>query len=250
MNNGGNNRLPALAAKLAEALGRKMIGLLHIGSHERQDDTAFSDIDLILLAENLAIQDLRAMREIIRNLDYLVDMPIIQREQLPTNPDLFQMGTHGCYFLSVLKGAEIIYGDNFFKDYPEPNEFAVRTSVFRKVAEYTWAARRTFVESNRERSAYQNYQLNSRLLKTIKDVLWLAGLRDAHAFTAVNSIASLEAKIAGVIALEEWEILKTISDPDTRNSLTANMSEDFLEIRMAILEKLFARAVFLFEGRQ
>jgi len=227
-----------------------MIGLLHIGSHERQDDTVFSDIDLILLVEDLTIWDLRAIREIIRNLDYLVDMPVIQRNQLPTDPDLFQMGTHGCYFLYVLKSAQVIFGNNFFKDYPEATESAIRTSVFRKIAEYTWATRRTFVESNRERTMYQNYQLSSRLLKTVKDTLWLAGVYGAHTLTAAQSMTSLGITMPDILSDEEWKVMKMISDSEIRNTLAANMSEDFLQARMSVLEKLYAYAASLFSGHQ
>lgn len=245
-----NERLSLLALMLVRVLGIKMIGLLHIGSNERHDETAFSDVDLILLVENFHIQDFRAVREIIRNLDYLVDMPVIQGDQLLANPDLFQMGTHGCYFLHVLKSARTIHGANFFKDYPEPSITAVRTSVFRKVAEYAWAVRRAFVESNRERSTYQNYQITSRLLKTVKDVLWLSGSHTSHSLTAMESISSLEDIAFNLLSLEEWKIMKMISTPDFRNSLVANMSEDFLQVRVSVFEKLYAHAVFLLEGRQ
>ena len=245
-----NQRFSTLVVTLAEILDKKMIGLLHIGSHERQDDTAFSDVDLILLAQDFQIQDFRAVREIVRNLDYLVDMPVIQRGQLPANPDLFQMGTHGCYFLRILKSARIIYGNNFFENYPEPSVDAVRASVFRKIAEYAWAARRAFVESNRERSAYQNYQLTSRLLKAIKDVLWLGGSHSVHLLTAADSVALLEEGSSNLLSYHEWKTLRMISDPGIRNSLAANMSEDFLQVRMSVIEKLYNRAVILFEGRQ
>jgi hypothetical protein len=245
-----NQQLSILASILVDALDKKIIGLLHIGSNERQDDTAFSDIDLILLAEDFQIENLRTVREIVRNLEYLVDMPIIQRNQLPANPDLFQMGTHGCYFLQVLRKAQIIYGNNFLEDYPEPSAAAVQMSVFRKVAEYTWAARRIFVESNRERSTYQNYQLTSRLLKAAKDVLWLDGLHDTHLLTAAESVVSLKKSSPKLLSDYEWEVLKMISDPDIRNSLAANMSEDFLQIRMSVLDKIYNRAVILLEGRQ
>ncbi len=241
-----NNRLPALAAMLTATLGTKMVGLLHLGSHERQDETAFSDVDLILLVERFSMQDFQAIRGIFRNLDYLVDVPVIHHEQLPRNPDWFQNGTHGCYFLHVLKNAEVLYGKNLFKDYPEPSEAAVRASVFRKIAEYTWAARRAFAESNRERSIYQNYQFSSRLLKMVKDVLWFAGFWDSYSFLSSQSISLLEEVNPNLLVGEEWETLKMISDSNTRNALAANMSEDFFVARMAILEKLYAYAIALY----
>lgn len=241
-------QLAVLTSKLVKTLGSKIIGLLHIGSNEREDNTAFSDIDLILLGKNLEIENLKAVREIVRNINYLVDMSIIQRNQVSTNPDLFQMGTHGCYFLYVLKNAQIIYGVNFFEDYPEPSTFALRTSVFQKISEYTWASRRIFIESNRERSMSQNYQLSSRLMKSIKDVLWLNGTHHVIFLTAAESIALLETSTSNLLSDKEWQVLRSISNPQLRNSFVANMSEDFLQIRVSILEKLYAFAIVLLNG--
>lgn len=240
-----NDKISKFAEQLARLLGSKMLGLLLIGSSENQDQTALSDVDLILLASNLNTAELRAIRDTVRNIDFLVDMPIIQQEELPTNPDLFQMGTHGCYFLAVLKKAQVIYGANFFASYPEPTEAAVRASVFRKVAEYTWAARRMYIESNRERSIAQNYQLSSRMMKAVKDVLWLAGQSDVHGYTAVQSVAALRSNTELGLSAAEWLALDNISHPEIRNILAANMSEDFLQARIGILEKLYALAVSL-----
>jgi hypothetical protein len=203
-----NSFVPSFTGKLLELLGENMIGLLHLGSNEHGDGTAFSDVDFVLLVKTMGIEELMAIRKAICNLGQLIDMPILQKGQIPADPDLFQLGTQGCYFVHVLKNASTVYGVNLFQDYPEPNSQAVRMSLFRKISEYTLATQRAFVESNRERSVYQNYQLNSRLLKSVKDLLWLMGDATAHLATAVHAVLLLKSKLPTFFMAEEWRILQ------------------------------------------
>jgi hypothetical protein len=245
-----NALLSGFAQKLESALGAKMVGLLCLGSTEQHDDTAFSDTDLVLLAKDLDLASLRSVREIVRDLPFVIDMPVIQAIELPANPDLFQICNQGCYFIPVLKSARKICGANFFDDYPNPSMSAVRASVFRKVAEYTWAARRMFVESNRERTLAQNYQLTSRLLKAVKDVLWLEGHSKAYSYTAAQCTAALKASTNQWLPVEDEQTLNLISDPARRNQLAADMSEGFLDARLSVLEKLYTQAVSLLEDRR
>lgn len=238
--------LPAFAERLHKALGEKMVGLLCLGSTEQQDDTAFSDTDLVLLATNFNVDNFRSVREIVRDLPFIIDMPVIQAGELPVNPDMFLLCNQGCYFIHVLKKARTVYGVNFFDHYPSPSVSAVRASIFRKVAEYVGAARRMFLESNRERTLAQNYQLTSRVLKTVKDVLWLEGHTNAHSYTAVGCASALKDNKNIKLAKEEIGTLNLLSDPGRRNQLAADMSEGFLEARISLLEKLYAQAVSLF----
>jgi hypothetical protein len=234
---------------LLSAIGHKLVALLRIGSREKLDETAFSDTDLILLGTDLDRESLRSIRHIVRNLDCLVDMPVIQKSELPSNPDSFQMGTHGCYFVRILKQSRVIYGTNFFSTYPEPSRAAIRASIFRKIAEYTWSARRSYIESNRERTIAQNYQLNSRIVKMVKDILWLQDFADAYQYTGQQAITALQLDKRVILSRSDLDVLNLITDPRKRNSLASNMSEDFLENRIALIEVLYAHAVTILEGR-
>jgi len=242
-------KLLNFTSRLKLALGEKMTGLLQIGSNANHDNTVFSDVDLILLGKDFSKNNWQSLRNTVRQVDFLIDIPVILSSQLPVNPDLFQMGTHGCYFVIVLKGAKVIQGKNSFDTYPSPTNDAVRVSLFRKISEYSWMVRRAFVESNRDRSVYQNYQINSRLLKMVKDLLWLLDMSEpSHSLSSRETVDRLKQKAANLFTEKEWCLLELLSDPQYRNEFASNMSEQFLQKRVVIFEKTYEAAFLIFNA--
>lgn len=234
--------LSQLRDDLVDLLGPSLIGLLLIGSEERQDETVFSDVDLVLVGDQIALTDYGAMRELVRNLSYFVDLAVVLRRELPDAPESFQMGAQGCYFVPVLKHARVLYGVNPFSGLGDPDPAMVHESIFRKVAEYALAMRRAYIESNRERTTAQNYQIISRLLKMVRDVLWLGGIFHVHE-RSEESVAALRLLRSDLLTADEWELLQQMANPRVRGMYVGDMSEDFFQRRIGVAEKLYGQAV-------
>ncbi len=221
---------------------KNLLCILLLGSTQRDDNNPFSDIDIVIIIKTMDTNQVVQLRSITRSLDKLLDCSILCKDELSDNSNDFCIGSHGCYQLElVLKKAKCIWGENILLSMESPTQHKIRVSIARKVIEYTWWIRRMFIESNRERSLEMNYNLNSRLIKMIRDILYLHG--------NTNSIIDSVENILKIFILEyaemftETERLTIIGLGKSRyiNTNTSNMSDDYLLLRYSIANKIHKR---------
>lgn len=224
--------------------GDDLVCLLLLGSVQKNDTTPFSDVDLIGVIKGFEAGRLASLREIVRNSEKLLDFSIIFKDEISPDPNKFRMGTHGCYQIElVFKKAHCLYGKNVFLVMPSPDLQMLRKSVFEKLAEYTWWLRRIYVEANRPRSINSNYQINSRLIKMVRDYLFLLEGDDIHG-SALTTISRLIEKCPDLLDEAEVAALVNLTHPDHIGNNAGNMSEEYLEIRFRIANKLYEAALF------
>ncbi|MFH0803729.1 MAG: nucleotidyltransferase domain-containing protein [Candidatus Tagabacteria bacterium] len=158
---------------LKKILKDNLVCILLLGSVQKSDTTPFSDIDLVAIIEKFNFDQIKQVRGVLKQSTKLVDLSFICCDEVPKDPNLFTIGTHGCYQLGlILNKAECLYGHNVLLELGKPSEQNIRQSLLQKIIQYTWWVRRIFVESNRERSIESNYQINSRLIKMIRGILY------------------------------------------------------------------------------
>jgi len=158
-----------------DIFGNNLLCVLLLGSVQKDDSTPFSDIDIVVVIQRFNFVQIRKIRQLLRRSEKLLDISFLCWDEIPKNPDHFTIGTHGCYQLGlILNKAKCLYGQNVLLDLGSPSEESIKDSLLQKIIQYTWWARRMFVESNRNRSLESNYQLNSRLIKMIRGILYLS----------------------------------------------------------------------------
>jgi len=236
--------LEKLADECASIFGDGLVCLLLIGSTESGDTTPFSDIDLVGVARKPDNAQMARLREVVRHSERLLDFSFLFQTEIPSDPNKFRMGSHGCYHLElVLKRARSLYGKNIFLNLPSPDPASLRLTVFEKLAEYNWWVRRLFVESNRPRSLSVNYQINSRLVKMARDYLYLldgSGMTGA-ACCVVNRLV----EVSSIFTEEEKIAIIELARANCISENAGNMSEKYLELRFVIAGKLYDAALAL-----
>jgi len=226
--------------------GDNLICVLLLGSAQRSDTTPFSDIDLVVVVGKVKTEDLVSLRDFVRSLDTLVDCSVLGVNEISEDPDLFRIGTHGCYQQDlVLRHAEAIWGDNFFADLPHPSTSVVRRSVLEKVVEYVWWVRRMFVESNRPRSFELNYQLNSRIVKIVRDVVYLATGSGIRTPTRTLWLNFTNLPFTERLSGENQAIACALLEPDQASVNASDLSEEFFEARCRLVNALYEFALEL-----
>lgn len=229
-----------------QACGDNLLCVLLIGSFQKQDSTPFSDFDLIAVIKTAHISDFQKIRKWLRSAEDFIDLSILCWDEIPKNPNEFRVGTHGCYQLElILKHASCLYGDNVLLQLGSPSNQAIQVSVFDKLVQYAWWTRRMFVESNRERSMASNYQLNSRLIKMLRDVMYLAGYKDIHTKSAIVVQEFLK-QFPHLFNKEEKLVLTNLADHRLASRNAANMSDNYFQIRLSIVNKLYKKASKIF----
>lgn len=239
------NYLSALTHNCTSIFGKQLTCLLLLGSVQKKDTTPFSDIDLVGVVDVFCPKKMAAVREYVRGSKKLLDFSIIIRSEIPRDPNKFRIGTHGCYQLElVYKKSRCLHGKNLFLEFPSPNPELLRSSVFEKLAEYTWWLRRIYVEANRPRSFNLNYQINSRLVKMVRDYLYLFEEASIHgsALATVNRLIKTDS-----LSLSEGEIstLLNLVHPSCINTNAGDMSEEYLKARFLLANKLYEGALKL-----
>ncbi len=223
---------------------RNLLCVLLLGSVQRNDTTPFSDIDVVIVLRKMSTLQLGRLRSVLRNSKELFDCSVICWEELPCKSDDFCLGTHGCYHLElVLKKARNLYGHNVLVKLPSPCEASLRQSVERKVAEYVWWIRRLAVESNRARSLELNYKLNSRLIKMLRDTLYLCGHAEIMTCCVSDAFAVFLKEYGTTLTQRERRVLVELGDSARISINTSDMSEEYLITRLAIANKLHGLAV-------
>lgn len=227
--------------------GENLICILLIGSIQKEDATPFSDIDLIAIIEAFKVDQMKKLRQLIRNSEKILDFSILCRDEISKNPNEFRVGTHGCYQLElILKKAKCLYGKNILLDISSPSNEHLRQSILDKIIQYTWWARRMFIESNRERSLENNYQLNSRLIKMVSDFIYLSETSSIH-LTADKAVKIFLNNNHALLSDKEVKMLIDISKKELAKQNTSNMSEEYFEARLSIINKLHKTALGLFK---
>lgn len=230
-----------------DIFGENLICILLIGSVQKEDSTPFSDIDLIAIIKTFQVDQMRRLRQLIRNSEKILDFSFLCRDEISTNPNEFRIGTHGCYQLElILKKAKCLYGKNILLDTDSPSNECLRRSILDKIIQYTWWARRMFVESNRERSLENNYQLNSRLIKMISDFIYLSGTLNIH-LAADKVVEIFLNDNPTLLSNKEANALIDISKKELAKQNTSNMSDEYFEVRFSIVNKLHKAALELFK---
>lgn len=237
--------LKELVSACAAIFGDDLVCILLLGSVQKKDTTPFSDIDLIGVVRQFDIERVAKVRSYFRSFEKLIDFSLIVEDEIPKDSDTFRMGTHGCYQLAlVFAKARCLYGENVFAFLPRPSDASIRESMFEKIAEYAWWARRLVVEANRPRSIGNNYQLNSRLIKMVRDYLYLVEGEDIHG-TALKTIEKLLDKFKGLFNEEEEAILVSLARSEDISNNAGNMSDQYLLIRVSIANKLYRAALLV-----
>ncbi|MCG2700223.1 hypothetical protein L6274_04170 [Candidatus Parcubacteria bacterium] len=158
----------------------------------------------------------------------------------------FSVGTHGCYQLGlILNKAKCLSGRNMLLDLGIPSEENIRQSLVQKIIQYTWWARRMFVESNRERSLESNYQINSRLIKMIKGLLYLSERFDIHS-KAEKAINRFIKKYSDMLSEEEISVVTGLVEKLSIGRNSANMSEEYFSLRISVINKIHKETIKLF----
>lgn len=230
-----------LSQQCEQTFGVNLTSVLLLGSVQRSDTTPFSDIDVVVVLKTHEASQVADLRSRIRSAHGLIDCSVLCEDEFPTNPDEFLLGTHGCYHMeTVLKQATCLWGQNVFIAFPSPSKEELELSVRRKLAEYTWWTRRLYVESNRERTLGDNYKLNGRIIKMVRDFLFLNG-HTTSMTDPVLQVISVFLSGYGITFLDtsEIQVLTDFTDPSLVNALSANMSEEYLFVRYSIVNKLY-----------
>ena len=234
-----------LVDDLQKIFGSNLVCILLLGSVQKGDTTPFSDTDLVVIIETLRISQMKKIRHMIRKSEKLLDLSILCLNEIPLDPNKFRIGTHGCYQLElILKKAKCLYGKNILLKIGSPTKENINESLFDKITQYTWWARRLFIESNRERSLESNYQLNSRLIKMIRGTVYLSGIADIHMSAQKTTRLFLKHHRALFSQKERQEILN-LTNKSLISKNTSNMSEAYFEVRHSIANKLHKIAMNL-----
>ena len=216
-----------------------LLCILLVGSAQRDDINPFSDIDIIMIIKTMNINQVAQLRLIIRSSNRLIDCSILCQDELSDDPNDFCLGSHGCYQLElVLKQAKCVWGENILLSMTSPTEHNIKVSIARKVIEYTWWIRRMFIESNRERSIEMNYKFNSRLIKMIRDVLYLHGNTGIIVNSVENILDEFFKEYTEMFTKAEQLVLVSLGDVEHININTSNMSDEYLLIRYSIANKI------------
>lgn len=234
-----------LIDNLRKIFDSNLVCILLLGSVQKEDTTPFSDTDLVAIIRTLRMDQIRKIRQILRKSEVLLDLSFLCLNEIPTDPNKFKIGTHGCYQLElILKKAKCLYGKNILLKVGRPIEDNIRESLLDKIIQYTWWARRMFVESNRERSLGNNYQLNSRLIKIIRGLMYLSGVADIH-MPASRIIRLFLNKYHFLISKKERQEILNLINKKLISGNVANMGEEYFEVRFSIINKLHKAAVDL-----
>jgi len=241
-----NEFINELVNNFRDILGDNLLCVLLLGSVQKDDTTPFSDIDLVVIIKRFNLVQIRNVRQLLRQSEKLLDLSFLCWDEIPKNPNYFTMGTHGCYQLGlILNRAKCLYGRNVLFDLGEPLKENIRESLLQKIIQYTWWARRMFVESNRDRSLESNYQLNSRLIKMIRGALYLSDQLDIHS-KAQETMDCFIDKYSEILSEKEKIILRNIVNQTLISKNSANMSEEYFEIRVSIINKIHQEAIRMF----
>jgi len=240
-----DNLVKGFVERCKEILNENLICILLLGSVQRGDNTPFSDVDLVAVIKKWDEDQLKMIRQLVRHSEQLLDFSFLCWDEISKDPVKFRIGTHGCYQLElVLKNAECLIGSNILLNLPSPDKEDIKLSILDKIGQYTWWARRLFVESNRERSMESNYQLNSRLVKMIRGVMYLFDLTDIHQ----DSTATIEKFLknySNLLSKNEKLTIRGLVHNELISKNTSNMSEKYLEVRLSILNKIHKEALKL-----
>lgn len=222
--------------------------VLLLGSMQQGDPTPFSDTDLVVILKTFNLRQMTEIRSLVRKSRRLWDISFLFWDEIQTNPNEFRIGTHGCYQLIILQGARCVAGRNILLQLERPSEERVRISMLEKIQQYTWWARRMFIESNRERSIESNYQLNSRLIKVVRDFLYLAGYCRIAIQSPAKEAVQLFLRKKHFLKKTERKTLAQLVDKKFISENTANMSDPYLEMRFSIINKIHKKALRLSRG--
>jgi predicted nucleotidyltransferase len=216
-----------------------LVCILLVGSVYRGDTTPFSDVDLILILKTMNSEQVTRLRTIVRSLEILIDCSILCADEIPADPNRFRLGSHGCYQLElVLKKARCVWGTNPLLVLPSPSRREIRKSIVDKITEYTWWVRRMFIESNKERSLKMNYQMNSRIVKMIRDILFLKqGTSIDDPTTTVISTFISEHK--SQLTHSEKKALRGLGNVRKIGRNAADMSDTYFLVRYIIANKIY-----------
>jgi len=234
-----------LTQQCEQSFGINLVSILLLGSSQRADITPFSDIDVVVVLKTHETDQIADLRSRMRSALGLIDCSILCEDEFPEKADEFLMGTHGCYHMEmVLKQAACLWGHNIFLSFPSPTKEKLEKSVRRKLDEYTWWMRRVYVESNRERTIGENHKFNSRLIKMLRDFLFLKGYTTSMT-DPVSSVISVFLSAYGSALLDshEMQTLSDLSNQELANILSANMSEEYLHIRYSIANKIYKHSL-------
>jgi len=235
-----------LVENLKGIFGNNLFCVLLLGSVQKEDTTPFSDIDLVAVIKEFDLDKIADVRQLLRQSEVLVDLSFICWDEIPKDPNLFTIGTHGCYQLGlILNKAKCLSGRNILLDLRMPSEENIRQSLVQKIIQYTWWARRMFVESNRERSLESNYQINSRLIKMIRGLLYLSDRFDIHS-RAEETINQFIEKYSDILLKEEVLVITGLVDKFSIGRNSANMSEEYFLSRISVINKINKEATKLF----
>lgn len=234
-----------LTQQCEQTFGTNLMSVLLLGSSQRADTTPFSDIDVVVVVKTHDADQVADLRSKIRSSLGLIDCSILCEDEFPTNPNEFLLGTHGCYHMeTVLKHATCLWGRNVFSSFPSPTQEELELSVRRKLAEYTWWMRRIYVESNRERTLGENYKLNGRLIKMVRDFLFLKGHTTSMTDPVLQVISMFLSRHDSLfLDASEIQALTDLTDSSLVNIISANMSEEYLAVRYSIANKLYKHSL-------
>lgn len=235
-----------LVEDLKVIFGDNLLCILLLGSVQKRDTTPFSDIDLVAVIKEFDLGKIKDARQLLRQSEVLVDLSFICWNEIPKDPNLFAIGTHGCYQLGlILNKAGCLFGRNVLLDLGMPSEENIKQSLVQKIIQYTWWARRMFVESNRERSLESNYQINSRLIKMIRGLLYLSDQFDIHSRTK-KVIDRFVERHSDMLSKREISTVSGLVEESSIGRNSANMSEEYFALRISVINKIHKEAIRLF----
>ena len=214
--------------------------LFYGGSSIAISTSELSDIDLTIFLRKRDVQHLAVLRDIISRSGITLDIPVIFLDNLPVNPDRFCFVSQGCYFLCILKRAQVLFGDNPLLKIPDPSPDAIRESLWRKISEYADAAIKQYVEKSHI-TTIENYRMNSRLIKAVQDILWLkTGVWQPVKARAVRMLKDASPMIFND---DQWNFVFQIVLPEQAMSFALNMNDQFLLKRLGMFESMRTSAI-------
>jgi predicted nucleotidyltransferase len=109
--------LDQLIKKFENIFNDDLLCVLMLGSVIRNDHTPFSDIDLVVIIKKFDLDKFIKVRKFIRLSNKLFDISFICWNEIPKDPNLFKIGTHGCYQIGlILNKVQCLFGRNILLD--------------------------------------------------------------------------------------------------------------------------------------
>lgn len=165
-----------LTDKICVFFGGNLLSVLQYGS--TLTSTHPADMDLLVVVRDKfdPRADLDFLRQVTVDFPEIhFDLQLLYAEEIH-DADNFSLDSHGCFFVSILQQARVLWGTNPFL-HMQPSPIEVARSVTRKLQYYCFRARQMYI-GEAYRSKDRNHDFHrKKLIMAMGDLLLAAGIQ-------------------------------------------------------------------------